>query len=151
MIAQVLTDEQIARIHDASLRILERTGVVVPHEDMLVLQEEVISYVESALREIDFSDDALGLDVIDRASSRGTFIDTANTVEHFRKELWTPTLLDRQFYQAWKDGGADDVQQRCRRRKQEILDSHEVEPISAELDKAISEIVSAARRELAAK
>jgi len=116
--------------------------------DMLVLQEEVISYVEGALREIDFSDEAIGLDVIDRAGPGGTFIDTAHTVEHFRKELWTPTLLDRQFYQAWKDGGADDVEQRCRRRKQEILDSHQVEPISAELNKAISEIVSAAQRQL---
>lgn len=116
--------------------------------DMLVLQEEVISYVESALREIDFSDESLGLDVIDQVGSGGTFIDTAHTVEHFRKELWTPTLLDRQFYQAWKEGGADGVEQRCRRRKQDILDSHEVEPISTELDKAISKIVSAARREL---
>lgn len=59
--------------------------------DMLVLQEEVISYVESTAREIDFSDEAIGLDVIDRAGPGGTFIDTMHTIEHFRKELWTPT------------------------------------------------------------
>ena len=35
MFSQVLTPEQIARVHQASLRILERTGVSVPHADML--------------------------------------------------------------------------------------------------------------------
>ena len=119
--------------------------------DMLVLQEEVISYVESTMREIDFSDEAIGLDVIDQVGPGGTFIDTMHTVDHFRKELWMPTLLDRQFYQAWKDAGAHSTEQRCRRRKQEILDTHTVEPISDELDKAMSDIVSAARRELVKK
>jgi hypothetical protein len=35
MKATVLTPEQIERIHHASLTILERTGVQVPHDDML--------------------------------------------------------------------------------------------------------------------
>ncbi len=119
--------------------------------DMLTLQNEVISYVESTMREIDFSDEAIGLDVIDEAGPGGTFIDTMHTVQHFRKELWTPTLLDRQFYQAWKDAGATSAEERCRHRKQEILATHTVEPVGEELDKAMSEIVAAAKRELTAK
>jgi trimethylamine--corrinoid protein Co-methyltransferase len=35
MIARVLTDEQIDKVHGASLEILERVGVVVPHEELL--------------------------------------------------------------------------------------------------------------------
>ena len=35
MISKVLTEDQIKRIHEASLRILERVGVVVPHKEML--------------------------------------------------------------------------------------------------------------------
>ncbi|MGB2824692.1 MAG: trimethylamine methyltransferase family protein, partial [Phycisphaerae bacterium] len=43
--------------------------------DMLVMQNELIRYVESALREMDFSDEALGLAEIASAGPGGTFID----------------------------------------------------------------------------
>lgn len=116
--------------------------------DMLVLQNEVISYVESTMREIDFSDEALGLDVIDSVGTGGSFIDTDHTAEHFRRELWFPRLLDRQYYQAWLDAGASDTESRCRERKHEILRTHAPEPISPELDRALGEIVDTARAEL---
>ena len=46
MICKILTDEQITRIHNASLHILERTGVAVPHEKMLSLFEEAGATVD---------------------------------------------------------------------------------------------------------
>jgi len=116
--------------------------------DMLVLQNEVIGYVESMMRVIDFSDEALGLDVVESVGPGGTFIDTLHTAEHFRKELWFPALLDRQYYQAWLGAGAERTEDRCRRRRQEILAAHEPEPVSAELARVLDEIVAAARQEL---
>ena len=40
MICRMLTDEQIRRVHNASLQILEQTGVVVPHAKLLSLFAE---------------------------------------------------------------------------------------------------------------
>jgi len=116
--------------------------------DMLILQEEIISYVESLNRRIDFSDEAFGLDLIERLGPGGTFIDTEHTVEHFLKELWFPRLLDREYYQAWLEAGASSMEERCRRRKEEILAEHTPEPLPAELERALDEITAAARREL---
>ena len=116
--------------------------------DMLALQNEIIGYVESTLRTIDFSDDAFGLDVIEQAGPGGSFIDKPHTAERFRRELWFPKLLDREFYQAWHDAGAMTTERRVRRQVEEILAAHEVEPVSKELDKALNDIAAAARREL---
>ena len=116
--------------------------------DMLTLQNEVICYVESALREIDFSDDALGLAEIETAGPGGTFIDTGHTAAHFRRELWFPKLLDRQHYQAWLDGGAASTEDRCRERKQDILRTHTPDPVPAELERALDEIVAQAKKDL---
>ena len=116
--------------------------------DMLVLQCEIISYVESLVRSMDFSDEALGIEVIDQVGPGGTFIDTQHTVEHFRKELWFPRLLDREYYQAWLENGATSLEERCRQRKEQILAGHRPEPVSPELERALNEIVTAARREL---
>ncbi|MHC4561889.1 MAG: trimethylamine methyltransferase family protein [Planctomycetota bacterium] len=117
--------------------------------EMLVLQSETIAYVESAMREIDFSDDAFALGEIHDAGPGGAFINRMHTAEHFRKELWFPTVLDREFYQAWADAGATTTEQRCCQRRDELLASHEVEPVSAELDRALTDIVEGARKELA--
>ncbi|MBW2049356.1 MAG: trimethylamine methyltransferase family protein [Deltaproteobacteria bacterium] len=116
--------------------------------DMLVMQNEVISYVESMMREIDFSDEAFGLEVIAAAGPGGTFIDQMHTAQHFRKELWFPDLLDRNYYQAWLDGGADTMEDRCRERKRQLLKEHTVEPVSSEVDRELDRIVAAAKREL---
>lgn len=116
--------------------------------DMLVLQHEIISYVESVLREIDFSDEAIGLGEIKEVGPGGTFIDREHTARRFRKEIWFPKLLDRSFYQAWLDGGAADTEERCRRRKEEILRTHSSDPISGDLARALDEVVEAARSNL---
>ena len=116
--------------------------------EMLIFQDEVIAYVESALREIDFSDEAFGLSEIVDAGPGGTFIDRMHTAEHFRKELWFPKLLDRQFYQVWADGGATDTEHRCRQRRDDLLAAPEADPIPPDLNRTLTEIVTAAKTEL---
>jgi len=118
--------------------------------DMLTLQDEAIAYVESVMREVDFSEEALGLEVIQRVGPGGSFIDTDHTAERFRRELWFPRLLDRQYFQAWRDSGALSTEDRCRTRKREILSKHQVQPVSDELDRTLKDIVRSARRNLLA-
>jgi len=116
--------------------------------DILVMQNEIISYVESVMREIDFSDETFGLDIIKQVGPGGNFIDQMHTAEHFRRELWFPKLLDRDYYQAWLDAGAKSMEDRCRERKQQLLENHIVEPVTAQLERTLDEIVTAARKKL---
>lgn len=117
--------------------------------DMLIMQSEIISYVESVMREIDFADEAFGLDVIEQVGPGGTFIDQVHTAQHFRRELWFPKLLDRDYYQAWLDGGAGKMENRCQVMKDRILESHQPEPLDKSVDDAMDAIVTAARKNLA--
>jgi trimethylamine--corrinoid protein Co-methyltransferase len=117
--------------------------------DMLVLQHEIISFVESAMREIEFSESTLGLEEIAAVAASGTtFLDREHTLEHFRKELWVPTILDRQYYQGWTQSGALSTEERCVQRKLQILSTHQPDPIAEELAKSLDKIVSEARRKL---
>ncbi|MBM3473631.1 MAG: hypothetical protein FJX75_10215, partial [Armatimonadetes bacterium] len=116
--------------------------------DMLVFQNEVIGFVESVLREMDFSDEAFALDVVREVGPGGSYIDTDHTALNFRRALWFPKLLDRQFYDAWLTGGAESLEDRCRRRTEDLLATHEPEPISEDEAAAIDEVLRAARRDL---
>jgi trimethylamine--corrinoid protein Co-methyltransferase len=118
--------------------------------DVLVLEHEVISFIESVMREIEFSGSTLALEEIEAVAGTGTtFLDRDHTVEHFRKELWVPTLLDRQYYQGWLEGGALSTEERCRQRKQQILCTHKPDPAAADLVNSLDKIVCEAKRELA--
>jgi len=116
--------------------------------EMLVFQNEVIAYVESVLREVDVSEESLAIDEIIDAGPGGGYIDRIHTAENYRRELWFPALLDRQFYQAWHDGGATDTEQRSIERREALLSTHEVEPVSEELDRELARIVGDAQQHL---
>jgi trimethylamine--corrinoid protein Co-methyltransferase len=116
--------------------------------DMLVFQDEVIAYVESSMRQVDFSDEAIGISELEEVGPGGTFIDRVHTASHFRKELWMPRLLDRDYYQAWLDGGATSMEDRCRERRRDLLAGHQVEPLADDLQRELDRIVAAARTEL---
>ena len=117
--------------------------------EMLVLQHEIMAYVESAMREVELTDEAIGLEVIREGAQGGTFIDHEHTVAHLRRELWFPSLLDRRYYQAWLDDGAPTLADRCRDRVQDILRMHSPEPLLPELEREIDAIVRAAKSDLA--
>lgn len=116
--------------------------------DTLVLQEEIIRYVESTMREIAFDDETLGLDEIAGAGPGGTFIDRPHTAAHYRKELWFPKILDRRYFQSWFDAGREDTAVRCRRRREELLRGPGAPPLPAETERAVLSVLDAARRHL---
>ncbi|HIE28055.1 TPA: hypothetical protein EYP66_12285 [Candidatus Poribacteria bacterium] len=117
---------------------------------MLMMQHELIGYIERLMKGIEVSDETLAVDVIAAAAPEGTFLSEMHTVEHFRKELWFPELLDRQFWQAWRESGAKDMMSRCIEKKNEILAEHIPTPLSKETEKDIDKILQSARRNLGA-
>jgi len=116
--------------------------------DMLVMQCEAISYVESALRTLGFGDDALAADVVEAVGPGGSFIGERHTRDHFRTEMWFPALLDRQYHDPWRNQGGRDMAARCAEQKARLLADHTVEPVSDDLDRELSRIVELAQREL---
>jgi trimethylamine--corrinoid protein Co-methyltransferase len=118
--------------------------------DMLVLQAEIIAYVESVMRRMEFGDEALALDVIAERGPGASFLDHEHTAAHFRRELWFPGLLNRQFYQAWLEEGGMSLQKRCQQKKESILANHHPQPVAPDVDRAVEDILHAARKELVA-
>ena len=115
---------------------------------MLLMQHELIGYIERYLGGFEISDETLGLDVIDSAGHDGSFLSEMHTVEHFRKELWFPDLLDRAYWPNWLNDGARSMHQRCIEEKDRLLREHEPEPLDDNTDREITKIVESARRNL---
>ena len=67
----VLTDEQIKRIHETSLAILERAGVVIPHEEILSRFADVGAVVDRQKQHVKIPPD-LVMSLVNKAEKRFT-------------------------------------------------------------------------------
>jgi len=115
---------------------------------MLIMQHEILGYVERIMRGVEVNDETIGLDVVRSVGPGGTYLAEVHTVEHFRKELWFPQLLDREFWSNWIERGASTMYERCAARKEEILRTHVPEPLDEDVAKELDKVVDAARRHL---
>jgi len=115
---------------------------------MLLLQHEVIAYVERILRGFEIDDETLGLGVIRSVGHDGAFLAEMHTVRHFRNELWFPQLLDRAFWVNWMEQGHTTMHARCVAMKDKILREHVPEPLDKTTAGEVDKIVDAARRNL---
>lgn len=124
-------------IHDVGYL---NSGLTASYE-MLVMSDEIISMVKRITKGIRIDRENLALDLIDRVGPGGNFLSTEHTLNHFRKELWFPTLMDRSTYQEWEKRGSQSLGHRCREKTECILKTHLVEPLEEVTRRRIEEIL----------
>ncbi|MFW9948954.1 MAG: trimethylamine methyltransferase family protein, partial [Candidatus Thorarchaeota archaeon] len=116
--------------------------------DILIMQSEIISYLESANRVLNFDDDFFVTDLINEVGPKGTFLDKHHTAKNIRKELWFPSLLDRKNYDNWLKAGSTGMEKRCRNRKEELLAKHEPAPLDEDLKNDLEKFIEDAKKNL---
>jgi trimethylamine--corrinoid protein Co-methyltransferase len=112
--------------------------------DMLVMSNEVIGMAKRILGGIAVTPETLAVDVIERVGPGGHYLAQPHTRQHFRSELWFPTLLDRQMRRAWEASGSETMAARIRAEVVNILEHHEPLPIAAEVEARLKDIVAQA-------
>jgi len=107
--------------------------------EQLVLGNEVIGMAKRFFSGFEVSREHLALEVIAQVGPAGHFMQQRHTTEHFRSQLWRPRVFTRQPFEAWKSGGAKDVETRIREEIRRILQNHRPQPLPestlAELDR----------------
>ncbi len=115
---------------------------------MLVMQHEIIQFVERILRGFEINAEKIGLKVIHSVGPGGNFLSEMHTVENYRHELWFPELLDRQYWANWVEEGSCSMHQRCSEMKDAILKEHIPTPFDETSSRELDKIVDAAKRHL---
>jgi trimethylamine--corrinoid protein Co-methyltransferase len=97
--------------------------------EMLVLVDETVSIVKRILSGILVNRDTLAVEVIEKVGIGGNFLQEEHTLRHFREEIWSPQLVSRQMYDAWRNEGSKTMGERCNEKVRKILESHQPEPV----------------------
>jgi trimethylamine--corrinoid protein Co-methyltransferase len=113
--------------------------------ELLVMQSEIISYIESTNRTLNFDEDDFALEVVLEAGPKGSFLNKRHTAKNARKSLWIPKILDRNNYDNWVKKGAKTMEDRCRLIKEELLAKHEPVPLPDDVKNDLERVIDRAK------
>jgi trimethylamine--corrinoid protein Co-methyltransferase len=116
---------------------------------MLVLTDEIIGMVKRLMRGIEVSRDTIMLDLIERVGPGRHFLDEPESASLSRREVWMPTVLDRNQYALWEHAGAKDTAQRINEKLRKILTKHQPPALTATQSAAIESILADAQAQAA--
>lgn len=119
--------------------------------EILVMQSEIISYIESTNRTLNFDEDDFSFEIISEAGPKGSFLNNRHTVKNFRRSLWFPNILDRNNYDKWVTKGAKSMGDRCRLNKEEILANHEPVPLPGDIKNDLERVIDRAKKSFTKK
>ncbi len=111
--------------------------------EQLAMCDEFIGWIKRFMQGVPVDDEALALDVIDELGPEGSYLSHPHTSRHFRED-WQPALCDRQNYEGWLADGALSLRERANARVQQILAEHTVEPLPADVARALDDVVRSA-------
>lgn len=111
--------------------------------EQLVIDNDVIGMIKSAVRGIEVNDDTLGVESIRTVGAGKDFLALEET-RNLIKIQSNPVLFNRDMRGAWEAAGAKDIVQVASEKVQQILKTHQVEPIDKDILKDMEAIVKKA-------
>jgi trimethylamine--corrinoid protein Co-methyltransferase len=147
-----LVDAQAGAEYGTSLLVAALAGTNLIHDvgyldsglmgslESIVLGAEQIRWVKQFLGGIDFSEEALALDVIDDVGPAEDFLGHDHTLKFLRRDMWVPYALDHQEYDGWSAAGAHEYATRARHFAQKRVNEHTPQAIQPDIDGRLREL-----------
>jgi trimethylamine--corrinoid protein Co-methyltransferase len=111
---------------------------------LLVFADEVISMVKRIMRGVEVNRQTIMLDLIEKVGPAGYYMAEPESVALCRKEIWAPSLLDRNPFEIWEQKGSKTLEDRVTDKLHKILSTHQPPPLTDSSAEAIQAILSQA-------
>lgn len=108
--------------------------------EQMLMDCEIFDLVHRMMQGITVDEERLAIQAIRSVGPGGNFLAEKHTRKHMR-DLWLPQFMDRRPYGEWEalqDGAAD----WAREKAQEILTTHEPEPLDPQLSQELERIIA---------
>jgi trimethylamine--corrinoid protein Co-methyltransferase len=105
-----------------------------------VLCNDTIGFLRAMTAGVLVNDETLALDVIDELGPTGSYLDHPHTMKHFKEPFYSK-LADKGTYSQWAEKGSTTMEQRAARMVDKILETHQPEPLPADVQADIQRIV----------
>jgi trimethylamine--corrinoid protein Co-methyltransferase len=115
----------------------------------IIIDDELIGMVNRIIKGITVDPDHLALDLIKKVGPGGLFTGERHTLKYVREEHFQPKITDRRSRSVWEERGYKDIITRATEKAEEILKSHEPDPLSGDVRKELAAIIKRAEKDYA--
>lgn len=115
--------------------------------EMVLICDEMVRMIKRIVAGIDVDEEKLALDLIKEVGHGGEFVSREHTLKFFRQEQFLPRLFQRQGIDEWIERGSKSTAEVAHERVQEILSRPNPVQLSAEADRAMSQVLLKATQE----
>ncbi len=120
------------------------TGELAYNPVLAVIDDDVANSIGRIVEGFEVSEGTIGLDVIAKVGSSGTFLSAPETRRLWKDEDFMPKIYDKTSYQEWWEGDKKTVIEKAEDRMQEILASHKPEPLTGDQENEVQKILDEA-------
>jgi len=100
--------------------------------EKLVIDNDICGMALRAQRGIEFTEETMAVDLIEKLGPGGTYLETDLTMKHFKSEPYMPSkVIDRQDRKNWEEAGGSTIFERARDKVNDIKQNH----LPVQLDK----------------
>ena len=111
---------------------------------MIVVSDEIISYVKRIMRGFTMGREQLAIDEIRAVGAGGNYLASEHTMKFHKQELWRPSLVNRDDIEVWKQKGSLTYGDKVRRKTLQILDKPQAPVVSEAVRARLEAIAQAA-------
>ena len=116
----------------------------------LVMDNEFAKMIRQVVGGIPVNDQTLAVDVTKEVGPFKDFISHKSTFDHMRSQS-QPKLMDRRAREKWTASGSLSMQDRANDEARRILETHQPDPLSEDVQNRIKAVIEQAEAELAEK
>jgi len=143
---QALLCAQAGVNHIMALGGLENEGAFSPEQ--MVIDNEVCGMIGKVLEGIRVDDERLAVDLIKEVGPiPGNYLGKEHTRRHWKEDYFLPKVSVREGYDAWLAGGSKGVLERAAEIASRLMATHQVAPLSPEVDRELDRILAAVEAE----
>lgn len=108
--------------------------------EAFVLDNEMLSSVNRAIRGVEVNEETLGFEAIRQAvTGEGHFLGGPHTLSAMERDFFYPELADRDAPAVWNEAGGPDIWDQAKKKVREILAHHKPDYIGKEASRIIRE------------
>jgi trimethylamine--corrinoid protein Co-methyltransferase len=109
--------------------------------EQLVIDNEAVGALRRIKKGMVVNSKTIALESVRQAGPGGAYLGMRQTLEHFRSDVWTPALADRNVLDNWQRGGERDLRDAAKDAVRKILDTHTPELLDTDVRKEIEGLI----------
>ncbi len=107
---------------------------------LIAIANDTIGWIRAATAGVPVDEETLALDVIDELGPTGDYLCHEHTLRHYKEPFYSD-LADKGTYSQWERRGAMTMEERAAQKVEDILASHEPEPLPPDIQRDVKRIV----------